>query len=233
MHEPIAFYCLIDDVYEPELVAVLRQYLTEGSTFLDIGANVGVFTVFASRLVGGRGSVLAVEASPFINRFLARNIAVNGCSNVHHLAKAVSVFGPQTIDFWPAPNDKFGMGSLAPQFNAEPISVEADTIDHLLAADGAATINVIKIDIEGFEAAAFRGARELLSREPRPIVIFEFVDWAESRAGFACGDAQRVLLDWGYSLNVIERGGRLKKLDRPLEHGAANIAALPSGGPHF
>jgi FkbM family methyltransferase len=202
-------------------------YLPRGGTFLDIGANVGVFTLAASQVVGSLGRVIAIEASPEVGKFLSRNIAANDCRNVTLIAKAVTERGPQRIAFWRAPIEQFGMGALAPQFGAKAIEVDADTIDNVLFALDIQHVDLIKLDIEGFEAAALRGARRLLSSKRPPAVIFEFAEWAESRAGAQCGDAQRVFLDLGFTLNRVHPGGQIEKLSRPLVRGSANLLALP------
>lgn len=226
--EPIAFHCLIDGVYEPELVCVLRRFLKAGGTFVDVGANVGVFTVVGSRLVGPTGRVLAIEASPGIRPFLEHNLKANSCSNSRMITKAVADNGPGKIDFWQAPGDRFGMGSLAPQFAGSPVAVDVDTIDHILAEAAVDRVDVLKIDVEGFEAAAFRGARALLQREARPVIVFEFVDWAERRSGANCADAQRLLLDAEYELHLVDRRGQLQPLEDVMTIGGANIVAIPS-----
>ena len=226
LDEPIAFSSLFDGVYEPEVHAILEEYLPVGGVFLDVGANVGVFTVPASRIVGAAGRVIGIEASPEINAYLSRNIALNGCANVSHVKRAATDNGPRKLSFWAAPADKFGMGSLAAQFQSEPVEIEADTIDHILATLDVSRVDLIKIDIEGFEAAAFEGARNLLTAADRPAIIFEFLDWAEKRAGAEPGDAQKLLLDLGYVLHEIGTGGRLRKLDAPLTRGGANLLAL-------
>jgi FkbM family methyltransferase len=228
LHEPVAFHCLVDGTYEPELTALLERYLPPGGTFLDVGANIGVFTLTAARIAGPLGRVIAIEASPEIGGFLSRNIAANGCPNVTLVAKAAAENGPQRLAFWPAPAEKFGMGALAPQFDAAAIAVDADTIDNIVTALDIAHVDLIKMDIEGFEAAALRGARRLLSSSRPPPVIIEFADWAENRAGARCGDAQRVLQELGYKLKLIRRDGRLQDLTEPLARGSASILAVPS-----
>ena len=196
--EPIAFHCLIDGVYEPATFDVMRRFLPVGGVFLDVGANVGVYAVPASRIVGKAGCVVAIEASPRINPYLAQNISLNACDNMRQVARAATEHGATTVRFWPAPDDHFGMGALAPQFHATPVDVERDTIDNILASLKVASVDLVKIDIEGFEAMAFAGARDLLSRR-RPTVIFEFADWAEARAGLPPGAAQRALRGLGYA----------------------------------
>ena len=228
LQEPIAFHCLISGTYEPELIALLDAHLPRGGTFLDVGANVGVFTLTAARIAGLQGRVIAIEASPEICHFLSRNIASNGCRKVTLVVKAATDSGPARLAFWPAPEEKFGMGALAPQFDAAAITVDGDTIDNVLSSLDIRRVDLMKMDNEGFEAAALRGARRLLSSAHPPVVIIEFADWAESRAGAQCGDAQRVLLELGYTLKRVHPDGRLEALSGPLQHNSASILALPS-----
>lgn len=227
LREPVAFHCLVNGVYEPEVVSLLRRFLSPGGVFLDVGANVGVFSVLASGIVGPSGTVVAIEASPRINAYLERNLERNGCANVHRLAKAASESGPGVLRFWPAPDEHFGMGALAPQFGTTDIEVEADTIDHLLASLGIRHVDLVKMDIEGFEAAALTGARDLLTGDRPPTLVFEFADWAERRAGTSPGAAQRVLLELGYSLYRIDSAGRPILMRAPLETGSDNLLASP------
>lgn len=226
--EPVAFDSLIHGVYEPDVAQRLRDLLPPGGVFVDVGANVGVFSILASRIVGPSGRVVAIEASPGIASYLAHNLALNACANVRQVAVAASDSGPRTVRFWPAPDDKFGMGALAPQFDAASVEIEADTIDHILAAQTIDRADVIKMDVEGFEAAALAGAGALLSGPRPPAIVFEFADWAESRAGFTPGTAQRLLLDRGYRLSRLEADGTLTALAEPITTGSANVLASPS-----
>jgi hypothetical protein len=74
-------------------------------------------------------------------------------------------------------------------------------LDTLLEAEGITQVDLLKVDVEGFEAGVFQGAEGLLTGTRPPVVLFEFCDWAEERtlAG-SIGEAQRILLDWGYTL---------------------------------
>ena len=64
LREPIGFYLATNGVYEPDTAAFLLNYLSPGMVFVDIGANIGVFTVLAARQVGPTGQVIAIEPSP-------------------------------------------------------------------------------------------------------------------------------------------------------------------------
>ena len=82
LEEPIGLHLVADGVYEPELASFLRDHLRPGGVFVDVGANVGVFTVMAARMVGPSGRVIAIEASPRVYPYLAHNVRTNGLENV-------------------------------------------------------------------------------------------------------------------------------------------------------
>lgn len=175
--------------------------LTPDSTFVDIGANIGSFTVPAAQMTGPKGKVLALEASPRIISYLQNNVTVNCLRNVVIRHCAICDLESGDVEFYEAPVENFGMGALAAQFGVLSTSVPARTLDGLLAEEGIRSVDVLKVDVEGLEAAVFRGAKELLTSPAPPVVIFEFCDWAERRAS-ACtvGDAQRTLASYGYNL---------------------------------
>src|SRR5947209_6394987 len=95
------------------------------------------------------------------------------------------------------------MGALAGQFGAAPATVRSQTLDRLVAEAGLSRVDMVKVDVEGFEAAVFRGAKGMLTGPAPPILIFEFLDWAERRSGESLGAAQRLLLEYGYRLEVL------------------------------
>jgi len=199
LREPVAFELLIHGDYEPQTRRFILSHLPPGGTFVDVGANVGVFTVPAARQVGPTGRVLAVEASPRVFRYLEHNLRQNAVGNVAARACAAHDHDAESVAFWDAPADHFGMGSLAPQFHADPGGVPSRTLDGLLAEVGWDRVDLMKVDVEGFEAQVFRGGRELLTGPRPPVVLFEFCDWAEARAG-KLGAAQEVLREYGYRL---------------------------------
>jgi hypothetical protein len=80
--------------------------------------------------------------------------------------------------------------------------------------------------VEGFEAAVFRGGRNLLKGPAPPTILFEFNDWAEKEGGFRAGEAQEVLLDWGYTLWVLaDYQRRGPSLDAPILSGSHMLVA--------
>lgn len=212
LREPIGFYLLVDGVYELKATNFVLEHLKPGSVFIDIGANIGVFTIPAALKVGPTGCVVAIEPSPRVFPFLQQNLSFNGLSNVRSIQCAAFNFDKQTVPFYEAPVDQFGMGSLGAQFDVNPIPVLTHTLDYILSEQMIRQVDLIKVDVEGFEAAVFQGAEKLLTGNKPPIVVFEFCDWAEGRVPEGrIGNAQRTLKDWGYRiwrLDDLLRGNR-------------------------
>jgi FkbM family methyltransferase len=216
LREPVGFYLLIDGVYEREAVDFVLKSLRLGATFLDVGANIGVFTLPAARKVGATGRVIAIEPSPFVFPYLERNVAANDLSNVGLLRCAAFNRDDDRIPFYEAPADHFGMGSLGQQFSSTAVEVPTCTLDHIMVEQQIQRVDFIKIDVEGFEAKVFEGATKLLTGDQPPPVLFEFCDWAEARVPDGeVGAAQKVLLDHGYR---IWRLGDMLVGKPPLTH---------------
>lgn len=231
LREPIAFHLAVDGLYEPLVVNFLLRRLTAGMTFVDVGANIGVFTILAARQVGPTGRVLALEPSPRVFPYLEYNVKINGLSNVCLKQRAAYDRDVPSLPLWEAPVEHFGMGALAPQFHTAPTAVPGRTLDHILIEEGIGHVDLLKVDVEGFEAAVFRGAKQLLTGERPPVILFEFCDWAEARVpGGKKGDAQRVLHAAGYQIWRIADFGRAgaKPLKDVLTEGYETLVAVHS-----
>lgn len=188
--------------YEPGTMALFRSYLKEGMTVIDIGANLGYFTVIAARRVGPQGLVLCYEPDPHNFSLLEKNIAANGFTNVKPFTLALSdksgtrelFFGDNqtTLSF----SDKKGEGRFE--------SVATDTLDNSLKALGSPKVDMIKMDIEGAEPIALDGMLGTIARNPDIIVLFEFHPNAIKRLDYS---PLRFLERWkelGFSLSAID-----------------------------
>ncbi|MFD7539091.1 FkbM family methyltransferase [Streptomyces sp. NPDC059819] len=156
-------YLYLFGVWEPHMTHWLRQRLRPGDTFVDVGANLGVFSVLGSRLVGSAGKVVAIEASPAFHRGLLRNVALNHCDNVRAVNTAVSD-GHRTLTFVLAGSRNMGANSIVPYDGPAESSFEmgAVPLSELLEPAEVARARVIKIDVEGAEGSVVRGLAPLL-----------------------------------------------------------------------
>ena len=131
------------------------------------------------------------------------------------------------MDFF-APQDKFGKGSLSPIFTKRSEKVQSRTIDSIMEELDLKSVELIKIDVEGYEYFVFKGAENLLKSKNAPIILFEFVDWAENAVeGLNTGMAQQLLLSMGFQLYRIGEKHNLIKLHSILHNGSHNLLAIP------
>jgi FkbM family methyltransferase len=205
LRDPIAFYLVIDGMYEPWTTRFLLQSLKKGQVFVDVGANIGAFAILAARHVGDAGRVLAIEASAQIWPYLEYNMQINQAKNLQIEHYALLDSDGLTLPFYNAPAEHFGMGSLAPQFNESGQTVTTRCLDNVLESVHINRVDVLKVDVEGFEMLVFRGGEKLLTSQSPPLIIFEFCDWAEQRSNIgSVGDAQRLLCSWGYQIWCLQ-----------------------------
>lgn len=221
--ENVGFDIFVNGIYEPETHEILKNLIPKNGVFVDIGANIGSITIpLAKRRPDVK--MIAIEAAPWIYKYLEKNIRLNGIQNVKLYNNAVYDKNGLMLDFF-SPVDKFGKGSLAPVFTKEAVKIETRRIDTILTEQGFDHIDVIKVDVEGFEYFVFQGGSEFLEKPNAPVIFFEFVDWAEELAdGLKPGMAQKLLIEMGYELFLIE-GGRLEKINGYLTSGSFNILA--------
>lgn len=159
--------------YEPEVTAAIRDRLEPGSCFLDVGCNIGWYVLQAARVVGPTGSVIGVEASPDSAAVSAWNARLNGftCVEIHPFG-ADDHAGTVQLERWRGTNAQFvppGRGAGEPA--AFTTTVRTFALDEALGPLD--TLDVVKLDVEGAEARAVRGAAALLEQH-RPVVFTEF-----------------------------------------------------------
>lgn len=160
---------IFGDSLEPELYC-LQHFLGPGQVFVDVGANVGVYTVKAAKEVGNDGLVIAIE--PFIETALrlSHNVRANGFSNVRIRNFCIGHDTHQTrLYLNQGKPNSFG---LVPKGNAESISVLSVSLDDLCRWENLKRLDYLKIDAEGAEAAVLEGGQEAIRRF-RPIVQVE------------------------------------------------------------
>ncbi|MBT2487880.1 FkbM family methyltransferase [Streptomyces sp. ISL-96] len=161
-------YLYMFGVWEPHMTSWLKRRLRRGDTYVDVGANIGYYSLLASRLVGDEGQVVAVEASPVFHRRILQHVALNGADNVRAINGAVSDVRKR-LTFVLASSDNLGANSIVPyEGPAEStFEVEAVPLPDLLDPEEIARARVIKIDVEGAEGSVVRGMAPMLD-ELRP-----------------------------------------------------------------
>jgi FkbM family methyltransferase len=227
LDEPIARSLFACGVYEPDTLAAILARLKRGGVYVDVGANVGALALPVAALRPD-ARVICIEADPHIAAVLRHNVAENARPNVTVIELLAGAETKSAVSFYRAPEHKFGMGSIGPQFSASPVALAQRPLDEVLDELGLETVDVVKLDIEGAELGALRGLARRLAASTAPIVILEFADWAEARiSGQSPGDAQQFIMSHGYRLfRIAPDGTPATALQRPLTEGAAMVLAM-------
>ncbi|WP_345943680.1 FkbM family methyltransferase [Streptomyces sp. SID3212] len=161
-------------VWEPHLSHWLRARLRPGDVFVDVGANIGYFSVLGSRLVGASGKVVSVEASPEFHRRLLIQAHLNECENIRAVNCGVSDKS-ETLRFTLASSRNMGANSIVPYDGPieSTFGIDAHPLAEILTSEEVARIRVMKIDVEGAEGAAVRGLLPILDhlRSDAEIVV--------------------------------------------------------------
>jgi FkbM family methyltransferase len=161
--QALAFWALdvaVLDGYEA------TRFLKNGMVAVDVGANVGAFSLLASRLVGRDGKVLALEPVPENYRCLCRTLGLNRLANVAPFELAI---GDTRGSLRLSLSDNPGGHSAVLDRGDQHIEVPMATLDEVCAEQELERLDFLKIDVEGFEPEVVRGARESLARF-RPVI---------------------------------------------------------------
>jgi FkbM family methyltransferase len=157
--------------FEPGFQAVCARALGPGGVAVDVGANIGATALIMSAFVGAQGRVVAMVPGPRSFALLQRNLALNGAGAVTPLALALSAEAGRT-----AFCEDSAFGHLAP--GAQGLQeVEVETLDRIVERQGLTRLDLLKIDIEGFEPQVLEGARATIERL-KPVIYMELNSWA-------------------------------------------------------
>ncbi|QBR07508.1 FkbM family methyltransferase [Streptomyces sp. S501] len=187
-------------VWEPPLTKWLQRTLQPGDTFVDVGANIGYYSLLASRLVGMSGKVVAVEASPDFHALMSANVALNRASNVRTVSEAVSDRA-EVLHFVLASSANMGANSIVPYAGkAEShVDVPARPLPAILSPSELAAARVIKVDVEGAEGSVVRGLVPALGRlRPEAELAIEVTPERLARLGESAQELLDALASHGF-----------------------------------
>lgn len=214
---------LLRDAVEPEL-HYLQNFIGKNGAFIDVGANIGLFTLKAAPLAG---RVVAVEPGEEAGRQLDANVALNSFSNVSVVRKALSDQPGRAVLFHnPLGDDPQAFSLISDGSDCGSEAVDLITLDKLVEEQNLSRVDCIKIDVEGAEDLVLAGGTGTLARD-RPTVIFEINCPTLFKAGGDPAAAWNRLVAFNYRFYRIGEDGALTRLaQRPSEFG--NIVALPA-----
>ncbi len=158
------------EVYEPEVWRAVMSHTRDGDTIAEVGASIGIYTLALASRVGIDGRVFAFEPDPESAAELEANVAINGWQNRISVTRSVVGETAGEVSFACARGVESHVASVADSSDAS-IRVPMVTLDSVFPNS---RVDLLKIDVEGYEEPVLRGADALLAdraRRPRAIVV--------------------------------------------------------------
>lgn len=156
-------------IWEPVITNYMRRILQKGDIFVDVGANVGYYSLMAAQRVGAEGQIHAIEPSPKIFSILSENVRLNHMDNIslHRLATGEvsgqsEIFNGETSANAAATTLRASKGERR-NFRSEGM-VDVKSLATIVPTDQLLSARLIKIDVEGAEGATIRGFQNLLGQ---------------------------------------------------------------------
>ena len=195
-------YLVDNGCMEPFEMQLSESFIRPGDTVVDVGANIGYYTLHFARQVGPTGHVFAFEPDPRNFKILQRNVRQNGYRNVTMVQKAVSSEAGM-VKLYRNLENRGDHRIYASDPNRESVDVECIRLDDFFA-DHEGPIRFMKFDVQGAEAAAFEGMQNLLERNPEISIFTEFWPRGLTLCGYDPASFARQILSLGFKVQVID-----------------------------
>lgn len=210
--------------YEPHVTSVFRRIAKPGMGVIDIGANIGYFAMLASSLVGPSGRVFAVEPNSDNVKLMLASRARNGFDHLHVVQAAAGLdFAPLQLNVASSNGFTSRLADRAERILASQ-TVGTVRLDAVLAAEK--EIALIKIDVEGAEYLALKGAARLIEKH-QPYIVSEFSpDLLDGISGVSATQYLGFLSATGYTFSAIGLDGAVV----PCPNSEAVLAAYRASG---
>jgi FkbM family methyltransferase len=210
----IAFHTWSGLRFEHSELEFILRVLRPGMTFLDIGANIGLFSLAAGKKLSGQLSfIYAFEPCPSTFASLEANLLRNGLATVRAIRVALSdQTGEASLYVNTALKDALNSLEDPSHSDAEVVGrevVQTITLDDFVARENIARVDVMKVDVEGAELLVFRGGRKLLERPDAPLILYEGYSWCTAGFHYHPVELMWQLEELGYELFILdpESGG--------------------------
>lgn len=229
--QSLIFWC---GSYNRNLIYLMKRILKPGMVVVDGGANIGEISLVASKLVGNEGRVFAFEPISRLADQLQWHLDTNNVTNAQLVRSGISDSdGKAPIYVAEAPfhdgtsND--GLGTLYPSDTRSSVesTIPLITLDNFVSNQSGCKVDFIKLDIEGAELAALRGARHVL-KEHRPQLVIELGELTCQVAGYSMEDVIDEIAEFDYSFFRLGRKGTCRQITKQDLGRFQNIYCVPN-----
>jgi FkbM family methyltransferase len=226
-----AISCLVVQGYYEKYETKILSYFaeTKNGSIIDIGANLGYYSVILGKLLKSSDKLIAFEANPQIIEMLNKNIDLNDLQDyVKVINCALSDISDQKLKLYiplKAGSSAASLNKLHPDDSNNSIEIITQRLDDLTQIRDLESVSLIKIDVEGAELSVIKGALETI-RENKPVLFIELLRKWSKIFGYHPNDVLIILQDLGYK--VFEVNGELKNIERIDESTVStNFLLLP------
>ena len=220
-------HMVLNEDFGREIIPFLEAILKPGQQFIDIGANIGLYAILASQLVGDRGRVLAIEPVPSVFSLLSSNITRNNLRNITLFNGVVTAqSGTCHLNIVEGSPEYSSMGSIvhphAPN-KIQELTVLGETLDNLVSENGLDPV-LVKIDVEGAEGLVLSGA-DFVLRNKRPAILSELDDRLLKTLNWNSRQVIRLLEDYQYTVFDANNCNKLSS-DKSVQPFIGEIVAV-------
>jgi|ETNmetMinimDraft_13_1059891.scaffolds.fasta_scaffold01996_6 FkbM family methyltransferase len=218
-----------DGCFEPNTVSCIKKLCKEGMTVIDIGANIGCHTLLFAKIVGDSGKVIAFEPMEWALKKLRRNINLNNIDN-NIIVEKMALSNKKEIkellfkSSWTIDSKKLPESQIPQKINME-------TLDEYVSSNGIEHIDLIKLDVDGYEFKVLKGAFKTLKTH-KPVIITEIGFYSLERVGDKAEDMLSLLESIGYQSYSEKNLIPYESVDKVLNsipHGATINIVLMNG----
>ncbi len=214
--DPVISGALTLRLFENDEIRIFKQLFRSDMTFIDVGANVGLFSALALSTNEFSGKVICMEPHGESRQYLELTLAINkkmlSSDSLILSAKAASDFDGEAVLF-KNPQNKGDNRLYSDALLADSEKISVTTIDKLCADNNIDKVQFLKIDVQGAEGKAIAGASNILSNSEDCIILSELWPYGLSQYGSSIYDYLGLLKELGFSLFKLEKKGRLSALD--------------------
>jgi FkbM family methyltransferase len=199
-------------VWEPEETELVRKLVRPGDTVVDLGGNIGYFTLIMARQAGPQGRVFVFEPGPDNFAILRRNVEMNGYRTIVMEPKAVANFSGKVRLHMAAaaPVDHRIFGD--PDEQRESCEVDCVRLDDYPPLRNAA-VSFVKIDVQGAEEMVLHGMEQMLRRNRGIKLLIEFWPFGLRKAGTDPAKMLEYIASLGFRMFSPRKGGRLEPVE--------------------